>query len=133
MPTGDFICPYCGLYLQQRDLHGIGICVLNNWTFSEDVMEKNTLKKIYHVESPYQFGEVEGFFDENNNLITWWSGNNAHWRYMSDLIKYMGFEVVYLKQTDKQYKKMVDILKQELIDCYGYDPEKPDDPENEEE
>ena len=59
-------------------------------------------KKAYFVSSYgdipeefYDVGEVEGFLDTDNNVIAWWSANDARWRgeYMQPLLKAFGIEV----------------------------------------
>jgi len=54
------------------------------------------MKVIYWVGTfePY---EMEWFFDENHNLITYWSCNDAQWReeYMTPLMEALGVEIKY--------------------------------------
>lgn len=73
--------------------------------------------KIYHVIlEDDDVGECEGFYAEDEKLITQWSLNDAHWRgeYMESLLEYLGAVV---KEGDK---KLHTKFKKEMMELYGY-------------
>lgn len=53
------------------------------------------MSKVVYFLCDTEYGEVDAFFDEKAQLITWWSANDASWRgeYMSGLIAHFGGEV----------------------------------------
>ena len=60
--------------------------------------------KLYYVYYCNDYGvELDVFFDEKKEILTWWSLNDAHYRheYMSPLFKLMGYEVV-VSDEDKE-------------------------------
>jgi hypothetical protein len=89
------------------------------------VLARNLLiKKYYFVAWCGDCGEVEGMFDEKENLVATWCSNDATWRqeYFADFMKVIGVEIV--EARGELYKR----LGQKLEDHWGYD--EPDEMED---
>jgi hypothetical protein len=72
----------------------------------------STKKILYHVDiADDDVGEVEGFFDEQGNLLHCWSMNDALWRseYLNPLLEELGYTVKhsgaseFLEKLRKQF------------------------------
>ncbi len=77
---------------------------------------KNGYEKIYIVSVENdEIGEVEGMFDENKELIHWWSRNDANWRseYFAPILEYFGY-----KEVDKNPKSLNKKLVEEVKKIY---------------
>ena len=63
-----------------------------------------TITKVYLSDD--DLGEVEGMFDENDEVIGHWHSNDASWRdeYFSGFMKNLGVKVVSAKPTKKQVR-----------------------------
>lgn len=63
-----------------------------------------TIKYVYTEE----YGEIEGMFDENDELLGAWSCNDANWRdeYFSEFMEKLGIKVIYSSER-KLVKKLV--------------------------
>ena len=61
------------------------------------------MKTLYFVFSE-EYGEVEGMFDDKENLLDFWFGNDATWRvdYFEGVMNKIGYTV---KRANKQLEK----------------------------
>ena len=76
------------------------------------------MKKLYFIFSGGECGEVDGVFDENENIIGYWFCNDATWRneYFSGFMKSLGFECIAelpAKDRTRLEKKLLTKLKKE--------------------
>jgi hypothetical protein len=71
------------------------------------------MSKIYYVydEGDDEHGEIDGFFNEEGNLIHAWACNDAIWRpeYQTPLLEKLGFEVI--RPEGKLEKKLIKKLR----------------------
>ena len=75
------------------------------------------MKKIYMVDTGDDL--IEGAFDEEGNIIDYWSPTDACWReYFDPMLKKLGIEVVYPMSDELELK-----LRQIAVDDWGISPE----------
>ena len=57
-------------------------------------------------------GEAEGMFDEKEDLLTWWHGNDGSWVWaFDDLLAKLGYKVETLSEAVPARVRMVNKLK----------------------
>jgi hypothetical protein len=71
------------------------------------------MKKIFHIYTERN-GEMDWFFDEEFNVITYWYQNDANWRgeYMRPLLRYLGGEIIEV--TEKSMHPAARAFRKEL-------------------
>ena len=80
------------------------------------------MKKLYYVFCG-ETGEEDAFFDDQDNLIARWSGNDAAYRheYMRKLFEWAGVEVIPIN-TSVRRKRLVEHLHALFRNEHGYGP-----------
>lgn len=83
--------------------------------------------KLIHVTYCGEYGEAEGFFTENGELLEMWSLNDADWRseYMDPLLHKLGHTVEHVSSPGDSMD-----FENKLREWWGYTDDAEDDSED---